>query len=363
MRANDESGKLARIARCIRNNEFSTLYPMKYLCYIALAGLLLGYSCAEDDANNDTAETQPESDTQQESTVHTTDMEVDSAGIQTTNDPSHQEETSGGMETAGGSTNAQENPSSNDTNNPFLFGNGNDVENGNGIGWGNGAGPEESTALNELSHDAWNTLLASHVSGSGNVDYDGFKTDKADLEEYLEHLQDFTPESNWSTNKTLAYWINVYNAYTVKLIVDNYPCSSITDLEGGKPWDKKFITIDGKTYSLSQVENDIIRKYNDPRIHFAVNCASKSCPKLLNKAYTESNLNTELDKQTAYYLSDTGQNKLDSSKPELSQIFNWYAVDFDVEGGVIAFINDHSDTEIKSNAKITYLEYDWNLND
>ena len=88
--------------------------------------------------------------------------------------------------------------------------------------------------------------------------------------------------------KKMAYWINVYNAFTIKMIVDNYPVSSITKLHGGKPWDVKWIELGEKKYSLNEIEHNILRpQFKDARIHFAVNCAAQSCPPILNKAWTE----------------------------------------------------------------------------
>ena len=143
-------------------------------------------------------------------------------------------------------------------------------------------------------------------------------------------------------------------------MVDNYPVKSIKDIAGGKPWDKKFIKLDGKTLSLNDIENGIIRKdFNEPRIHFAVNCASISCPKLLNKAYTAGNLNSLLESQTKRFINDNSMNMISATKPEISNIFDWYKVDF---GNVITFLNKYSDTEIESSAKISYKEYNWNLN-
>lgn len=233
---------------------------------------------------------------------------------------------------------------------------------------GNGSLPTSdqgpATTISEgISHDGWDMLLQDHVTSSGKVDYAGFKKDKDKLEEYLNMLRRYPPESDWGAEKELAYWINVYNAFTVKLIVDNYPVSSIKDTEGGKPWDKRFVDIDGKTYTLSEVENDIIRGFGDARIHFAVNCASVSCPKLLNKAYTESNLDSQLRSQTIYYLGDEKQNVITKNSVKLSQIFNWYQSDFDSYNGVIGFINKHYDITVSSSATVEYLEYDWDLND
>lgn len=221
---------------------------------------------------------------------------------------------------------------------------------------------KETVFVPEIAlHAQWNELLKKYVSTSGSVNYKGFKTDKLKLEAYIDELQKNAPQSSWSKNKKMAYWINVYNVFTVKLIVDNYPTTSITKLEGGKPWDKKFIAIAGKSYSLGDVENNILRKMGDARIHFAINCASVSCPILLNKAYTETNVQALLKQQTKGFLNNTSKNKISENSAQLSKIFEWYAADFESYGGVLGFIGKYK--TVSTSAKITYLEYDWNLNE
>ncbi len=211
-----------------------------------------------------------------------------------------------------------------------------------------------------LSHSKWDGLLQKHVSSSGKVNYAGFKADKAQLQSYLEILSANTPESSWSKSKTMAYWINAYNAFTVKLIVDNYPVSSITDLEGGDPWKKRWISLGNQTYTLNQIEKDILlKKYGDARVHFAVNCAAKSCPALLNQAWTASNLESNFEKQSKAFINNSKFNEISPKSAKLSQLFNWYASDF---GDVKTFINKYATTQLKSNAKIDFLEYDWKLN-
>jgi len=212
-----------------------------------------------------------------------------------------------------------------------------------------------------FSHDTWDQLLRKNVSSSGKVNYKAFKANKAALEAYIKLLQDNPLQNSWSRSKKMAYWINAYNAFTVKLIVDNYPLSSITKLDGGKPWDKKWIKLGSKTYSLNNIENDILRpQYKDARIHFAVNCAAKSCPTLLNRAWTASNLESNFEKQAKAFINNASFNKIDEKNIEVSKIFEWYAVDF---GDLIAYLNKYSSTKIKSNAKINYMEYNWNLNE
>lgn len=211
-------------------------------------------------------------------------------------------------------------------------------------------------------HATWDQLLKKYVSTQGKVNYKGFKADKAKLETYLNELKNNQPTSSWSKNKKLAYWINVYNAFTVKLIVDNYPLKSITNLD--KPWDTPFIKMGSKTYSLNNIEHEIIRKqFNEPRIHFAVNCAALSCPILLNEAYTESKLNSQLDKQSRAYINNSQENAISANKVEISAIFDWYKEDFIKNGSLIDFLNKYSKTKIQSNASVTYKNYNWNLNE
>ena len=212
-----------------------------------------------------------------------------------------------------------------------------------------------------LSHGAWNTLLRKHVNSTGTVNYSGFKSDKSTLQDYLNLLADNPPQSDWGRSKTMAYWINAYNAFTVKLIVDNYPLGSITDLEGGKPWSKRWIKLGDQTYTLDQIEKEILlKKYKDARVHFAVNCAAKSCPALLNQAWTASNLESNFERQTKNFINNSKFNDISPKSAKVSQLFNWYASDF---GDVKTFINKYSDTQLKSNAKIGFMEYDWKLNE
>ncbi len=207
---------------------------------------------------------------------------------------------------------------------------------------------------------AYNQIVSNFVSSDGKVNYAGIKTNRELLSQATQYFEENPPQSSWSKNEKLAYWINAYNLYTIELVVDNYPIKSIKDLSGGKPWDKKFIKLDGRTLSLNDIENGIIRKdFDEPRIHFAVNCASISCPKLLNKAYTESNLNSLLDSQTKRFINDNSMNSIGKSNIEISNIFDWYKSDF---GNVISFLNKYSNTTIDSGAKVSYKEYNWNLN-
>ena len=131
-------------------------------------------------------------------------------------------------------------------------------------------------------------------------------------------------------------------------------------MHSGKPWDLQWIKIGDKTYSLNDVEHKILRpKFNDPRIHFAVNCAAKSCPKVWNRAWTEENIEGALEKLTKSFINNKSHNQIAKDQVKLSKIFEWYRDDF---GVLISFLNKYSPIKISSNAKIAFNDYDWKLN-
>ncbi|MDX6746540.1 DUF547 domain-containing protein [Polaribacter sp. PL03] len=211
----------------------------------------------------------------------------------------------------------------------------------------------------------FNSLLQKHVTKSGIVDYKSLKNDEAKLDSYISYLEKTTPASSWSTNKQKAFWINAYNAYTIKKILENYPLKSIMDIkEGGKTaWKIPFAKVGGQTYTLDHIEHNILRKnLFDARIHVGVNCASGSCPKLGNEAFTEKNVDVNLEKLMIAFVNDTSRNKISTKKVQISSIFDWFKDDFTKNGTVIDYLNKYSKTEINKNAKIGYLKYDWSLN-
>jgi len=222
------------------------------------------------------------------------------------------------------------------------------------------------------SHQLWNELLKVNVKPNGQVDYKGFIREKPKLESYLKLLSENAPDrSKWSKNEQLAYWINVYNAYTVKLIVDFYPTKSIRDL-GPRikiplikdVWHYKFFKIAGVDMSLDEVEHSILRKeFEEPRIHFAINCASVSCPPLLNEAFVAANLENQLTRVTTTFINDPSRNKISSQSAQLSSIFSWFKGDFTKKGTLIEFLNRYSKVKISPNARISFLDYNWNLNE
>lgn len=229
--------------------------------------------------------------------------------------------------------------------------------------------PVESSST-PIQHDIWDSILNDHVKKDGTVDYKGIIAVRDQFDTYIKLLENNHPnEKNWSRDESVAYWINAYNAFTVQLIMDNYPVSSIKDIKGGitfvsSVWDQKFITIEGHEYDLNNIEQGILRKYyKEPGIHFAVNCASISCPPLANFAFTADQLQDQLDQMTRSFLADPSKNIITSDHLQLSKIFNWYKSDFSDGQSLKEYINRYTDVEVDPKAKISYLDYDWGLND
>lgn len=131
----------------------------------------------------------------------------------------------------------------------------------------------------KVDYTDWNMVLKRFVHMDGNVDYKELKENVYILNSCLKKFSNTKIDNDWSTNENIAFWINVYNAFTLKLIVKNYPIDSIKDISS--PWDQKFFKINGTSMSLGEVEHKILRKFGDPRIHFAINCASSSCPRII----------------------------------------------------------------------------------
>lgn len=210
------------------------------------------------------------------------------------------------------------------------------------------------------NYDTYNAFLQKNVSATGTVNYKNIKKNKADLDKIVAVFAAKTPDKTWAKNDALTYWLNAYNLFTIKLIADNYPVKKITDLDSGKPWDVKRIELAGQKYSLNQIENDIIRPtYKDARIHFAVNCAAKSCPPLLNKAFYSATVQSVLDQRTKSFV--TGKtNVLSEKNAKISKIFDWYKVDF---GDITAFLSKYSTVKVAKDAKVEFADYDWNLNE
>ena len=223
-----------------------------------------------------------------------------------------------------------------------------------------------------VDHSRYDRLLKKHVNEKGQVNYKGFKADEKEFNQYLDLLSKNPPAANWSKNEQMAYWINAYNAYTIRLILDHYPVKSIKDI-GSKikipfvttPWAAKFFTIGDDKMSLDNIEHGTLRKkYDDPRIHFTLVCASISCPRLRNEAYTADKLEAQMNDQGRDFLNDATKNKVGKTTAELSKYFDWYKGDWNENSqSVINWVNKYSTTKIDDNTKISFLDYNWNLNE
>ncbi|CAA9241455.1 MAG: Uncharacterized protein DUF547 [uncultured Cytophagales bacterium] len=224
-----------------------------------------------------------------------------------------------------------------------------------------------ATAQPGFAHSAWDALLKKHVSAKGVVDYRGFIRDSVALNGYLGQLAASPPREKWSRDEQMAWWLNAYNAYTVQLIARHYPLKSINDIKQAgarSPWDIPFIALDGTRFTLNHIEHEILRKqFADPRVHFAIVCASQSCPKLAAEAFEAGKLNGQLDRLTREFLDDPSRNKITARQAEVSQIFDWFKEDFTKKGTVPGFINQYATAKIAKGTKVGFLAYDWGLND
>ncbi|PQV51367.1 uncharacterized protein DUF547 [Jejuia pallidilutea] len=212
-----------------------------------------------------------------------------------------------------------------------------------------------------FNHNILNNLLKAYVSEAGNVSYKDLKKNHKLLLSYIEQLGKNIPNNAWSKEEKLAYWINAYNAMTIDLILRHYPVKSIKDIKN--PWQQRYWKLGEKWYNLDEIEHDILRKMNEPRIHFAIVCASYSCPKLQNEAFNASNLEAQLTNATNEFLSDPERNAISVNNLELSKIFQWFAKDFKQNGSLIDFLNRYSKVEISQNAKKHFKDYSWDLNE
>ncbi len=239
-------------------------------------------------------------------------------------------------------------------------------------------------------HSSWDTLLKQHVrwvyeGHASTVDYAGFKRNQAALDAYLANLSAVQQAAfdTWPASQQLAFFINAYNAFTIQLVLSRYPgLKSIKDLGSlfQSPWKRPFIRLLGKTVSLDDIEHRLIRgsgRYRDPRVHFALNCASVGCPALRPEAYTGSELNAQLEDQARRFLGDRGRNRLVGTYLEVSPIFHWYRGDFE-QGfrGATSLaqflalyareldLSPEQETALRAGRMpIRFGDYDWSLND
>jgi hypothetical protein len=238
----------------------------------------------------------------------------------------------------------------------------------------------DETSVERIDHGAWQEILDGYVaadqSGVNLVDYEALQAnagDAAKLAGYLEYLQGLDPRG-YSRAEQMAYWINLYNALTVKVVLDAYPVETIRDIHEGVvpytgPWDDVHANVAGEDLTLNHMEHGILRPiWQDERIHYAVNCAAYGCPHLLDTAFTAANTEELLDAGARDYVNNArGVDVVDEDFIVISSIYDWYAEDFgDTEPSVMEHLVEHAEDDLEGflegfEGALEY-DYDWSLN-
>ena len=225
-------------------------------------------------------------------------------------------------------------------------------------------------SINIHQHQNWDALVHQFVDDRGFVDYKGFKNNESQLDHYLDSLTNTAPQKNWTNHQKIAYWINAYNAFTVKLIMNNYGKGNIKEigvLHQQSPFKIPFFKIGANEFTLDKLEHEILRKeFDEPRIHFCLVCASFSCPKFRNEAFIADKLEEQLEGQTSDFINDPDKNSLDQNPIGVSSLFQWYWDDFSAyftdKNSLLNWINKYSKTPTNVNNEMEYLPYNCALN-
>ena len=229
-----------------------------------------------------------------------------------------------------------------------------------------------------VDNTAWNTFLTRYLSMNADgvvlVDYGAVSAaDKAMLKDYVALLERTDP-TTLSSDEQLAYWLNFYNALTVDVILDHYPVASIRDIKTGPfdfkgPWNDELVTVKGETLTLDDIEHAIIRPiYNEPRIHYGVNCASIGCPNLQPKAFEGATLDADLTKAAREFVNNPRGTAVEGNRVTASKIYVWFKEDFgESEADILNHIRQYADpglaAKLEGRTRINRYDYDWALND
>lgn len=224
-------------------------------------------------------------------------------------------------------------------------------------------------AAQGVDNSIYKALLENHVKNN-RVSYDGFQRDQALLDQYLDILSAVDPDT-LGRNHRFAFYMNAYNAFTIKLILTRYPeINSIKEIGSffSGPWSKKFISLNGRNVSLDYIEHEVLRPvFKDPRVHFAINCAAKSCPPLFNRPFEGDRLETQLDRLTREFINDPKSTFVKDNTLFVSKIFDWFDEDFN--DNPLHFVRQYAGERLKkdldaagSDIRVSYLRYDWSLN-
>ncbi|KAA3600098.1 MAG: DUF547 domain-containing protein [Calditrichaeota bacterium] len=226
-----------------------------------------------------------------------------------------------------------------------------------------------TVVANAFDHSKFDLILKTYVK-DGFVEYTKLKESKEDLAKFRSYLKELNSAKvgNLEENEKLAFWINAYNAYTIELILTHLPVSSIKKIGNliNGPWDQNICKVGGETYTLNHIEHKILRvDFKEPRIHFAIVCASISCPKLLSTAFTAKNVEELLDVAGSDFINDSSKNIFDAKEGvfKTSKIFSWFGEDFESMGGAIGVWNKYTKSnQISKDSDIDFMDYDWGLN-
>ncbi|MEZ6063535.1 MAG: DUF547 domain-containing protein [Planctomycetaceae bacterium] len=233
--------------------------------------------------------------------------------------------------------------------------------------------------MDQIDHSAWNELLRTYVDDDGLVNYSGWKSSTSDrrkLQDYLSTLSAADPVATCPTDARLAFWINAYNAVTIEGILREYPTSSIRNhlpqVLGYNIWKDLKLYVDGQPFSLEQIEHQKLRTMHEPRIHFAIVCASMGCPRLLNSAYTADEIQNQLDENARDFFRRPSNFRYDQASKTfyLSSILKWFATDFGSHRRaqlktISAWLPSEESRKaaVGGDVGVSFSDYDWNLND
>ncbi len=237
--------------------------------------------------------------------------------------------------------------------------------------------PSRQVSMDRISHQLWDQLLHKYVDTQGNVDYAAWKRSAQDMQalnRYLNTLSYASVSKQASRAARMAFWINAYNAVTVRGILREYPTSSIRNhtarLFGYNIWKDLYLIVGGSRYNLEQIEHQVLRKMGDPRIHFAIVCASRGCPRLRNEAYTAARLESQLEDNAREFFARPHRFRYRNGTFYLSPILKWFAEDFGgSQAAVLRSIARYLPSAAARQAAqrgqgtVVYLDYDWSLND
>jgi hypothetical protein len=222
----------------------------------------------------------------------------------------------------------------------------------------------EPPAPGAFPHEIFDAVLRERVNAEGKVDYQGLQSDRGELDRYVAYLAVASPERDPELFPTrddqLAYWLNAYNALAMTAVIDRPGLKSVVDNKVDFFYATRYV-VGGRNLDLYRMENGVVRPtFQDPRVHFALNCQSEGCPVLPNSAFPAQGLDARLEEVTRAFVTDPRKVQVDGNTLRVSQIFEWYAEDFEAAGGAAGFVRKYRD-DVPESPTLEYIPYDWAL--